>query len=60
MEDALAAWANPILENLIAHSGNYADKALLEVMQAEIKELDKRTQQAEGQIDGIGWDKEDW
>lgn len=60
MDEELALWTNPILDQISQQSDHYADAALLQAMQIEIKELDKRLQQAQGRIDGAGWDKASW
>ena len=35
-------------------------KALIEAVKQSIRETDKRLEQAEGQLDGMAWDKEGW
>lgn len=60
MADELADWANPILAQLSEQTDDYVEIALLAAMRIEIQELDKRLAQGQAQIDGLGWDKENW
>ncbi|MCZ0717319.1 hypothetical protein [Aerococcus kribbianus] len=53
-------WSQSILDQAIAASPHYQDRALLAAVKEAIQETDKRLAQAEGQLDGLAWNKEEW
>ncbi|OYQ66709.1 hypothetical protein [Aerococcus sp. 1KP-2016] len=59
MDDNLT-WTEVIIDEAVQKADNYATIALLKKIKAEIAETDKRIAQAQGKLDGISWDHEEW
>jgi hypothetical protein len=59
MEDDLK-WTAPIIDEAIETATDYATIAILKKIKAEIAETDKRLFQAQGQLDGLAWNHEEW
>lgn len=59
MNDNLT-WTEPIIDEAIGKADNYATIALLKKIKQEIAETDKRTAQAQGKLDGLAWNHEEW
>ncbi|MDT2761987.1 hypothetical protein [Aerococcus urinaeequi] len=53
-------WTEAIIDQAIETATDYAIIAILKKVKAEIAETDKRLFQAQGQLDGLAWNHEEW
>ncbi len=58
--DENLTWTKPIIDEAIEKAENYATVALLKKIKSEIAETDKRIVQAQGKLDGLAWNHEEW
>lgn len=59
MEKSLK-WTEAIIDEAIETATDYTTIAMLKKIKAEIAETDKRLFQAQGQLDGLAWNHEEW
>ncbi|MDO4671121.1 MAG: hypothetical protein Q4A67_06590 [Aerococcus sp.] len=59
MNDALQ-WQKDLLEQAKAEVMDYETCAFMEACEEAVVELAKRQKQAQGQLDGMMWDHEEW
>jgi len=53
-------WTEAIIDQAIETATDYATIAILKKVKVEIAETDKRLFQAQGQLDGLAWNHEEW
>lgn len=53
-------WTEAIIDQAIETATDYTTIAILKKVKAEIAETDKRLFQAQGQLDGLAWNHEEW
>ena len=53
-------WTEAIIDQAIETATDYATIAILTKVKAEIAETDKRLLQAQGKLDGLAWNHEEW
>ena len=53
-------WTEAIIDQAIETATDYATIAILQKVNAEIAETDKRLLQAQGKLDGLAWNHEEW
>ena len=53
-------WTEAIIDQAIEAATDYATIAILKKVKAEIAETDKRLLQAQGELDGLAWNHEEW
>lgn len=58
--DETMTWQQDLLAEAKAEVLDYETLALLESCQDALRELAKRTEQAQGQLDGLMWNHEEW
>ncbi|AMB99532.1 hypothetical protein AWM75_05760 [Aerococcus urinaehominis] len=60
MTDDLSGWAQDLVQAHIGQATSYQDQAYLSALLEMVVELDKRYNQAQAQLDGLAWNKQDW
>ena len=53
-------WTEAIIDQAIETATDYTTIAILKKVKAEIAETDKRLLQAQGKLDGLAWNHEEW
>lgn len=53
-------WRRDFLERAKLQANDYETIAYLEAAERLIQELDRRIKQAEGELDGMMWNHEEW
>ncbi|MGH2097947.1 hypothetical protein ACRCJR_08745 [Aerococcus urinaeequi] len=53
-------WTEAIIDQAIETATDYATIAILKKVKTEIAETDKRLLQAQGKLDGLAWNHEEW
>ncbi|MDO4680546.1 MAG: hypothetical protein Q4A55_04755 [Aerococcus sp.] len=53
-------WQQQLLQQALSNVKDYETRALIEACATSILELQKRQTQAEGRLDGIMWNHEEW
>ena len=53
-------WTEAIIDQAIETATDSATIAILKKVKAEIAETDKRLLQAQGKLDGLAWNHEEW
>ncbi|MGX7348236.1 hypothetical protein [Aerococcus vaginalis] len=53
-------WRRDFLERAKQQANDYETIAYLEAAERLIQELDRRIKQAEGELDGMMWNHEEW